>query len=312
MALHPGLAGSESSPAGRSSRYASSTGASSAGGGAVQDHRVGAQRRTGPDRPAHCVAGCRWPRPRATRRGAARRGGCSSSVVPIASNAPRGALHEGVLAEPLQRGGVPAVDAHEQVAVALQVGRQPADELAQPQLVSSRWSPTVASTDQTRTAPGRARPARRHGGPRDAARERLVGEEGVQHDPVGDRPASSRVRSPMAVSSTGMRSSKLVLVEAQHRERPAGPSWPDRPPRRATADAAGSIASVHLRRGDPRQAHDVEQHVEAAPEPEGEAAAGQRCIVVPKVAVTRGWRVLWFVAAVAMPSRSLTAPATAG
>ena len=34
-----------------------------------------------------------------------------------------------------------------------------------------------------------------------------------------------------------------------------------------------------------------------------------RCMVVAYEAVTAGWRVLWFVAAVAMPSRSLTAPA---
>ena len=35
----------------------------------------------------------------------------------------------------------------------------------------------------------------------------------------------------------------------------------------------------------------------------------RRCMVVANVAVTSGWRVLWFVAAVAMPMRSLTAAA---
>ena len=55
------------------------------------------------------------------------------------------------------------------------------------------WSPTVASTDHTRTdrrvAPGLLRAAADRG---DAAGERVVGEERVQHDRVGDRARRTR------------------------------------------------------------------------------------------------------------------------
>ena len=43
------------------------------------------------------------------------------------------------------------------------------------------------------------------------------------------------------------------------------------------------------------------------PRPNAKRPPVMRCIVTPKVAVTTGWRVLWLVAAVAMPSRSLHA-----
>ena len=45
------------------------------------------------------------------------------------------------------------------------------------------------------------------------------------------------------------------------------------------------------------------------PSPSVKRPPVSRCIVVANVAVTSGWRVLWFVAAVAMPSVELTAPA---
>ncbi len=45
------------------------------------------------------------------------------------------------------------------------------------------------------------------------------------------------------------------------------------------------------------------------PSPSVKRPSVSRCIVVPKVAVTSTWRVLWFVAAVATPSVELTAPA---
>ena len=54
--------------------------------------------------------------------------------------------------------------------------------------------------------------------------------------------------------------------------------------------------------GDPRQTHQVEERVEAPAEPEGEPSRDIRCNVVAIVAVTSACRVLWFVAAVAIPS----------
>ena len=44
------------------------------------------------------------------------------------------------------------------------------------------------------------------------------------------------------------------------------------------------------------------------PSPSEKRPPVSRCIVIAKAAVTIGWRVLWFVAAVAMPISLVTAP----
>lgn len=63
------------------------------------------------------------------------------------------------------------------------------------------------------------------------------------------------------------------------------------------------------RGGHPGQPHDVEEGVETAAEAEREPSPDIRCTVVAKVAVSSGCRVFGFVAAVAIPIRSLTAAA---
>jgi hypothetical protein len=78
----------------------------------------------------------------------------------------------------------------------------------------------------------------------------------------------------------------------------------------AAPEPAGESDEVlHLRVRDRGDAERAEQELDPAPEPEREAAAVRRCIVVAKESVTAGWRVLWFVAAVAIPSRVDAAPA---
>ena len=133
-------------------------------------------------------------------------------------------------------------------------------------------SVTVASTAQMRT---RARVAAGclGGGPDrgDRAGERLVAEEGVQHDGVGD-PAGELE----GLAADGHHQHRDVLVEAaveaEEREPPGravvveGLAAPE-----PAVDADGVL---ELGAGHPGHAHQVEEHVEAAAEPERVAAAG--------------------------------------
>ena len=171
--------------------------------------------------------------------------------------------------------GVPAVHAHQQVAVALQVGGEPTDELLQPELLVDVVADGREHRPDADRRRGRGRPARRRGGPR-----RRCG------------PASSSVKNVCSTTPSTTRAGELerlladrgehhrdVLVERRVLARgtgswPAGPSWPmiisPCHSRRSMPIASSSCAIVT--RG---SAHDVEQQVEAAPEAEREAAAGE-------------------------------------
>ena len=102
-------------------------------------------------------------------------------------------LHDGVGPEPLEHLGIPTVRSHHQVAVCLKVRRESANRLPQSQLLGQ----VIANGCETRPHLDLRRvTARLLGRAFDrahAARERLIGEEGVQHDLV-ERTATERQR----------------------------------------------------------------------------------------------------------------------
>ena len=139
-------------PGGRT-RHAATTGASSAGVAPCRTTQSAPASNWSADSARRTARRCRWPRPRASRRGA-----LVAQVAELlggADGVERAGIadHQGVVAEPGEVGGSPAVRLDEQVAVALEVGREPADGLAQRGLLGDHSS-TVASTDQTRTDAG--------------------------------------------------------------------------------------------------------------------------------------------------------------
>ena len=150
---------------------------------------------------------------------------------------PGHARHHRVGPEPLEHRRVPAVGLHHQVAVALQVGGEPADRLLQPE----RLGDVVADGGEARphlhrggVAPGLlGRPL--HG--LDAAHERLVGEERVQHHVV-ERPAGEgqRVRAERGEPE------RDVLVERRRRGGAPGTSRPGRRGRRSSRRARGGAS----------------------------------------------------------------------
>ena len=91
-------------------------------------------------------------------------------------------------------------------------------------------------------------------------------------------------------------------------KRPAGPSWPmiASPCQSRRSNPMTSSSCAIVTRGTPITSNSMSK---PRPSPSVNRPPVRRCIVVPNVAVTSTWRVLWFVAAVATPSVVLTAPA---
>src|SRR5690606_30336817 len=155
------------------------------GGRAVQDHAVGARGELVEDAGGALLGGAGGGRGQPFVRE-------QPGDVPEVAGRPDHVEGAGVAgdevvgAEALQDRGVPAVDAHQQVAVALQVGGQAADELAEAQLLVQ----VVADGGEDRPDPHGVRVAPGFEGPAADGRDRLgqglVGEEGVQDDAVRD------------------------------------------------------------------------------------------------------------------------------
>ena len=178
--------------------------------------------------------------------------------------------HERVLPEPSEHLGVPAVGPHQHGTVALEVRRQPPDQLAQPRLLVDG----VLDRGEHRPDPHRGRVAPGAlGGVADHPhhpRQRLVGEEGVQHDPVGD--PAGELQRPVADGHHQHRDPLVegaVLVEVG--VAPGGPLVPD-DGLAAPEPAVDADGVLHLGTGDAWQPHQVEQHVEAASEAQRVAA----------------------------------------
>ena len=199
---------------------------------------------------------------------------CSScSVVPIASIAPGIDATTSSARKRASTSGSQWFTPHEQVAVALEVGAEPADGLLQLEVVGdvvADGAEHAPHPHARRVAPGPlgAAPHRR-----DRARQRVVGEVGVQHDavdvPAGafERPLGERAEDhgdvlgeARVLVQDGVRAGGAVVAH-HHLAVPQPPVDPDR--------------VLDLRVRDAGQVDDVEQEVEAAAEPEREAAAGE-------------------------------------
>ena len=186
--IRPGLAGSAGWSARRTAPYAARTGASCAG---VEPCMITLSTPVVRERVGDLLgAGGRGPGDRAVQPGL--RDHLVGEVLELVGRRDRveGARepgHERVLAEPLERGRVPVVDADEQVAVPLEVRREPAHRLLE-HLARAGASPrrppcTPRPGARAGSRPAASAPALRR---RHAPRHRLVGHEGVQHDRVGD------------------------------------------------------------------------------------------------------------------------------
>ena len=191
--------------------------------------RGGSRRRRrgrtgGPPRP-RTARPSRWPPGPATRRGCSVAMCSSWSTVASAVDGPRDGRHHRVGPEALQRGRVPPVGLDHEIAVALEVVGQPADRLAQPQVlvdvVARRWRST--------TTPG-PRPGSR---PACSAARRTVSTQRIvvssvknvwRMTPSNTRPPNARELGPKAETMTGMSSSKLAS-RCRNGNVPAGPSW---------------------------------------------------------------------------------------
>ncbi len=165
---------------------------------------------------------------------------CSScSVVPTASRPRATGRHQVVGPEALEHGRVPAVGAHQQVAVALEVGGEAADRLLQAARPRAggrrRWRSTTTPSPSSGSRPAcsAASFTVSH-----APGRGLVGEERVQHHLV-EAPARqlAGVLGPKATRPMGRCSSKLG-VEVQHRVRAGGAVVADDRPRPGTAGAS--------------------------------------------------------------------------
>ena len=134
------------------------------------------------------VRACRWRRWPSTLPGGAWRGTRARWSSP-SRRSPAEVLDELVGAEALEHGRIPAVDLHEQVAVALQVRRQSTDRLLQ----ALRFVDVVADGGEHRPHPdARGIAAGLLGtasGGGDRVGHRLVAEERVEHD---RRPCTAR------------------------------------------------------------------------------------------------------------------------
>ena len=272
-------------------------------GRAVQDHAVARRGRTARgSRRTHCAGEPVARRREPLRRGSAWRCARAARSWPSRRSRRGSCAHHRVGAEALEHVRIPAVGLHHQVAVRLQVGREASDRLLEPQRLGRGDRRPSRST--TRRAPrAGSRPAFSAACFTVRTQRAVVSsvKKVCSTTASKTRPPSASEFGPNAVSMSGISLVELGVEMAAPDSCPAGPSWPTID--LAAPEPAHQSGEVLELRGRDARACRTRSNMRPMPRPSPSAKRPpvSRCMVVANDAVTIGWRVLWLVAAVAMP-----------